>query len=661
MDKARTPKPEKNSQEVRQYIRLKSVFPVECVFLDVVSGREIFSPQLGFTSNISRGGICLNTYHLPEEILKRLQAKDVHVNLKISIPLNRPALAAKACVAWLRESGDASQSKYDIGLRFIHVEAAGLNGMLKEAQWLKWTSDAAVVVACVAAFFLAGSMAYNFQLRKANQEFITRFVASQEKETTARKTLESIENEQTALSEAITRYENEVARLQEELKIANADLEAGAQQAQGLQDEIEKLKGQKDPLENEYAALLQRQEGAALTLKDAEEVRGYLQTEIVERMYRWLLNHQNVSTGLVLSFEGDAGVIKDWAFTYDQALAANVFLLFKNPAGAKKIFNFFYRKEKENFVGFHNAYYVDSGEVAEHAIHCGPNIWLGIAVMQYTQKTGDAQYLPLARRIASWLMAIQDQDAAGGLRGGPQFSWFSTEHNLDAYAFFGMLYQMTREEPYNIAQEKTLSWLKNYAMTPHSDDYKIPPVKRGRGDATIATDTFAWSLASLGPETLLSIGMNPREIMDFAQKQCEVKGHFKRPDGSLVEVSGFDFAKPGHVARGGIISSEWSAQMVISYQVLSRFFLKGADMAQARDYQEKADSYLKELNKLIIASPSAKGQGEGCLPYATKDDADTGHGWRTPQGTSTGSVAGTAYMLMALKGFNPLMLGGVYE
>ena len=59
---------------------------------------------------------------------------------------------------------------------------------------------------------------------------------------------------------------------------------------------------------------------------------------------------------------------------------------------------------------------------------------------------------------------------------------------------------------------------------------------------------------------------------------------------------------------------------------------------------------------MVISSPSKTGQGEGCLPYASDAFADTGHGWRTPKGKRTGSVAGTAYTIFASLEYNPLSL-----
>jgi hypothetical protein len=55
-----------------------------------------------------------------------------------------------------------------------------------------------------------------------------------------------------------------------------------------------------------------------------------------------------------------------------------------------------------------------------------------------------------------------------------------------------------------------------------------------------------------------------------------------------------------------------------------------------------------------MSSPSPSGQGENCLPYASQDFVDTGHGWYTPKGKDTGSVSGTTYTIFAYYNYNPL-------
>jgi hypothetical protein len=94
--------------------------------------------------------------------------------------------------------------------------------------------------------------------------------------------------------------------------------------------------------------------------------------------------------------------------------------------------------------------------------------------------------------------------------------------------------------------------------------------------------------------------------------------------------------------------------MVISFRIMEEFYNKKGMTAKARGYKNKADEYLSSLGNMIISSPSPSGQGESCLPYATQEFVDTGHGWLTPKGKSTGSLAGTAYTFFAHNNYNPL-------
>ena len=602
----------------RKYIRLRSIFPVEfrVVLPEGGEGGGFPSPwQQGYTCNVSEGGICLETVIFNEAMIEQFRRSDAVWELQIRIPLRHPPISAQARLAWVRKVGGGRAPRYLIGLAFCSIAHSDCERMLSQARWFSISTRTVVAAATVLLLGVMISGFYAYQLRTANERLVDNLARLEEEETRMRRMLEEI----------------------------------------GLEKKMLAAEGQSG---NEYEQLVRRENRIADRLRLLERQKSGMEEVILEKMHEWLKNHQNPLTGLILSFEGEGGVVKDWAFIYDQALAANVFLLFHNERDARRILNFFKQKTVEDFQGFSNAYYYDSGDVAEHTVHCGPNIWVGVAIMQYTKKTGDDYYLPVARKIADWLLSVQEKDPAGGLKGGPSFSWFATEHNLDAYAFFGMMHTLTGEEKYKTAQKRVLSWLKTYALVPHGKDYASPPINRGRGDATIATDTFAWSLAALSPARLRRLGMDPQEIMNFAEEHCAVQVSFRRPSGVVVEVKGFDFAKSIHMPRGGMVSPEWTSQMIVSYQILSEYFSKRKRSIKADYYAQKAGMYLHELNKLIISSPSAKGQGEGCLPYATLEDADTGHGWHTPLGTNTCSIAGTAYMIMAMKQFNPLRLEG---
>ena len=142
--------------------------------------------------------------------------------------------------------------------------------------------------------------------------------------------------------------------------------------------------------------------------------------------------------------------------------------------------------------------------------------------------------------------------------------------------------------------------------------------------------------------------------MEFAEENCSTEAAFLRPDGELVSIKGFDFARDRNLARGGIISSEWTAQMVVAFKIMADYYYNKGLEVKGHAYTMKADEYMASLEKMIISSPSPSGQGESCLPYATAQYVDTGHGWMTPKGSSTGSVSGTAYTIFAYYNYNPL-------
>ena len=56
---------------------------------------------------------------------------------------------------------------------------------------------------------------------------------------------------------------------------------------------------------------------------------------------------------------------------------------------------------------FANAYDTSTGKIVEYNVHSGPNIWLGIAIAQYTKKFKDEAYLSVAENIGRWLILLQ--------------------------------------------------------------------------------------------------------------------------------------------------------------------------------------------------------------------------------------------------------------
>ncbi|MFA4843119.1 MAG: hypothetical protein WC658_04725 [Candidatus Omnitrophota bacterium] len=633
-------------KERRKYLRLDTVFPVQ-FRLDSLDGSRIISGwQQGFTNNLGKGGICLVAFNLEPEFSALLKNKQVLLSLEIEMPIIKRPVRALAIVMWT--SAIPSQpNKLLVGLGYKNIDPVQNRKIMRYA----WGKKLFVPVVLSVIFFLGLIIGINTfinaRLTASNKRLVEQLVNVLQESSSTKEKIKEINRGKQALQLKISALETQIGVIEKEkalakefqtgrLKSFNVLLEKLSQERQGLKQEVLELQ-RKEAVVSEEVLRLDKKKTA-------------LEKINFEKMYRWLLVHQNARTGLVASFEGDKD-IESWAFSYDQALAVLAYTYLGDVSAARKILGFFKYKAKRTQGRFLNAYYTSDGNPAEYIVHSGPNIWVGIAVVQYSRITADNEFMGLAEEIADTAINLQNQDKDGGIRGGPDTTWYATEHNLDAYAFFNMLYKVTGKSQYAHARDKVLQWLLK-----HTYDKADIPIKRGKGDATIATDTYAWSIAAIGPEKLQEVGMNPGKIMEFAEDNCSVVVDFRRPDGRSIKIKGFDFAARRNIARGGVVSSEWTAQMILSFNLMADFYYKNNMPDKAGAYKAKADAYMIELSNMIISSASASGQGEGCLPYATQDYVDTGHGWMTPKGSRTGSVSGTAYALFAYYKFNPLEL-----
>jgi len=636
--------------EKRQYVRMSTVFPVEIEFPQEPGKKS--SPHLlqAFTRDVSAGGMCLELKILAHEIEKEYFIPSAQLALTINPLFAKRPIQATAKIVWFKKQEAPLPPCYLAGVVYTQIDEKERSRLIRYAKRQWWLPRLVVtagilLVGLVAIFFIQ-----NQRLVSENKAIIERFHENTEKAFGISSKLYQLQKREQALSRALSRSQAEVRKLNASIAVLAVE---DVQQKETHQRELATSLERQRKLDEELKHIAQRKEKLEVSYQTLQKDEAPLTKTALHQMAEWIKTHRNLHTGLVASYEGDAS-LSDWAFTYDQSLASQVFLVFGDLKSAKEILSFYADRAEKSEGAFFNAYDAMDGRATERTIHVGPNAWLGLAALQYEHRVKDGRFLPMARTIGDWL--IRMQDAEGGLKGGPSVSWYSTEHNLDAYAFLSMLARETDDRRYEEAAGRELQWIKKYA---YSNKDLMP--NRGKGDSTIATDTFSWSIAALGPAKLKGLSFDPEAIMDFAEKQCRVETQYENPDGKISVVKGFDFAKARNLGRGGVISTEWTAQVIVTYRILSDYFNAVGEKEKALNYRQKADFYLNELQKLIITSPSRTGQGRGCLPYASMDNVDTGHGWRTPKGRRTGSVAGTAYGIFAWIGYNPFSFEGPQE
>ena len=632
--------------ERRKYLRLNFVFPVQFRLLSL-DGKHFLSSWLqGFTSNIANGGICLRINNLNPELAEVIRGEKAKFSLEIEMRLNRKPIAALARVAWV-EGAVSEANKYLVGLSYEEIDPLQNRQILRQAWMMKLFVPLTLSLIILLTAVFAVNSAISIQLIKGNKSLVEQLVKILQESSVAKQRVKEINKERQDLQIKILSLTQQMQTLEEDM---TSKEELKGREIRQLNTLMRRLVEEKNALQEQLIAVQHQENSITEDLLQLDKKKNTLEKANLDKMYRWIQVHQNPRTGLVLSFEGDRD-IDNLGFTYDQALSAIAFSYHSDFERARKILEFYQFKAKRIDGRFLSGYYVLDGSPAEYVVHSGPNIWIGIAAMHYTSKSQDMRFVELAEDIARATMQLQGQDEEGGIKGGPGLEWYATEHNLDAYAFFDMLFKFNRKPEYAKARDKVLSWLLK-----HTYDKTDIPIKRGKGDSAISTDTYAWSIASIGPEKLEELGMSPDRIMEFAEENCSVEVSYKRPEGNTIKIKGFDFAPQRHLSRGGVVSSEWTAQMIVAFKIMADFYYKKGMVAKARNYELKADSYLADLGNMIISSPSPSGQGESCLPYATEERVDTGHGWLTPKGRSTGSVAGTIYAIFSYYKYNPLEL-----
>ncbi|WP_207655444.1 MULTISPECIES: hypothetical protein [unclassified Clostridium] len=191
------------------------------------------------------------------------------------------------------------------------------------------------------------------------------------------------------------------------------------------------------------------------------------------------------------------------SWIYDDALAVISFSIAGEQDRAEKILNSL--KELQNSNGsLEFSYDVYSGSM-QQVIRSGSMAWVGYSAVYYAKKFGDNSYIQFAESMADYLLSLKDPNT-GSIKGGPDVSWYSTEHNIDSYFFFRDLGALTNNSRYiKAAQEIKQSLLKN-----HWNNEKMQ-FNQGINDEETTLDVNSWGgifLNSIGRLDLSSYCKN---------------------------------------------------------------------------------------------------------------------------------------------------------
>lgn len=153
--------------------------------------------------------------------------------------------------------------------------------------------------------------------------------------------------------------------------------------------------------------------------------------------------------GLVVSYvvpANDPGaVVNGRAWTYDSAVTATALAATGDEAPARRILDVLARVQRSD-GGFASSYAAD-GSNADSLLRTGAIAWVGLAAIEYHIAFCTTRYDDVIVGVARWLMdrrvSAPASPARGLLVGGPDVNWVSTEHNLEARAFFARVAEVS--------------------------------------------------------------------------------------------------------------------------------------------------------------------------------------------------------------------------
>ena len=388
------------------------------------------------------------------------------------------------------------------------------------------------------------------------------------------------------------------------------------------------------------------------------------------------------------------GGLESTSFTYDNAVSIHAYLLHGDLARAEVLGNGLIYAQANNFPfndgRFAQAYFVNvpasdgSGAFITPAAFpfyfytsaVGDQAWAGMALAQLYRRTGQSKYLTAALNVANWIVTnTYNTLGAGGYSYGTNINQFnqsvpstngkSTEHNIDTYAFFTMLVELTQ----NGKASNGASWA---SLAQHALTFVIAMYNTAGGyfytgtlgdqitinPYPIPEDCQTWSYLGL-------LDNQYKQTIDWALANLQATDTASSPNSSLTgsqKISGmvYDTASLAPTIPGSDPNAVWLEGTAHTVAALVARSIAGRDNLPT--LFKDLTTAIGFLNQLQLAqSELGAGQtvngvtipvGEGLL--ASTSVMDTGFGFTYGPSKHIGA---TGWYLIAALGGNPFQLG----
>jgi hypothetical protein len=256
--------------------------------------------------------------------------------------------------------------------------------------------------------------------------------------------------------------------------------------------------------------------------------------------------------------------------------------------------------------------------------HTGNIAWSIIALSKYYKEKSDQKYLDCLKSLGNWINDnTYDSRGDGGFTGGyegfghSRVLWKSTEHNLDTYVAFKLLYDITKDIKWDNLADHAKKFVE--AMWNNENSFFWTGTTQDGitiNQSMLVEDVQAWALLVFKGECKY------QEAINWVYSNC-----YTESDG----FKGFDFNND----KDGIWF-EGTAHMCLTYQLI--------------DQQDNSNILLNELRKAQSTALNNNGLG---IVAASHDNLSTGITWLYHSRLHIGA---TAWYIFAENGYNPYWL-----
>ena len=140
---------DQKNHDLRQYSRLKSVFPVDFTLIHIQDELLGLDWTRGYTCNVCRTGLCLQTSALRSSAINFLKKEGIQLELRIGIPIGKTPFRVVAKVAWYKIEEIQDYSNTYIGLEFTSITDENLNRMLRHAKYFGISARIVIIISAI--------------------------------------------------------------------------------------------------------------------------------------------------------------------------------------------------------------------------------------------------------------------------------------------------------------------------------------------------------------------------------------------------------------------------------------------------------------------------------------------------------------------------------